>query len=43
MSLLKRKLILKIFQMLMLKKFWNWMENYPKKLFNYKSADDIFY
>ncbi|SIW06178.1 conserved hypothetical protein [Mucispirillum schaedleri ASF457] len=43
MSLLKRKLILNIFQLLILKKFGDWMNNYPRKLFNYKSANDIFY
>ena len=43
MSLLKRKLILKTFQLLILKKFGDWINNYPRKLFNYKSANDIFY
>ena len=42
-NLLKRKLILKIFLVVILKKIQDWINNYPRKLFNYKSANDIFY
>ena len=47
-SLLKRKLILKLFLVVILKKYKTGLiiileNNYPRKLFNYKSAKDIFY
>ncbi len=42
-SLLKGNLILKTFLLLILRKFGDWTNNYPRKLFNYKLANDIFY
>lgn len=33
---------LKIFKILILRKFGDLMNNYPRKFFNYKSANDVF-
>ena len=34
---------IKNFSVAYIKKIQDWINNYPRKLFNYKSANDIFY
>ncbi len=40
---IKKKTDIKNFSIAYNKKIQDWMNNYPRKLFNYKSANDIFY
>ena len=40
---IKKKTDIKTFSSSYIKKIQDWINNYPKKLFNYKSAKDIFY
>ena len=39
-NLLKNQTDIKNFSAAYIKKFGDWINNYPRKLFNYKSADD---
>ena len=40
---IKKKTDIKNFSSSYIKKIQDWINNYPRKLFNYKSAKDIFY
>lgn len=40
---IKKKTDIKNFSAAYIEKIQDWMNNYPRKLFNYKSANDIFY
>ncbi len=40
---IKKKTDIKNFSIAYNKKIQDWMNNYPRKLFNYKLANDIFY
>ena len=40
---IKKKTDIKNFSVAYIKKIQDWINNYPRKLFNYKSANDIFY
>ena len=40
---IKKKADIKNFSVAYIKKIQDWINNYPRKLFNYKSANDIFY
>lgn len=40
---IKKKTDIKKFSVAYIKKIQDWINNYPRKLFNYKSAKDIFY
>ncbi len=40
---IKKKTDIKTFSSSYIKKIQDWINNYPRKLFNYKSANDIFY
>ena len=40
---IKKKTDIKNFSVAYIKKIQDWINNYPRKLFNYKSAKDIFY
>ena len=40
---IKKKTDIKNFSSSYIKKIQDWINNYPRKLFNYKSANDIFY
>ena len=40
---IKKKTDIKHFSVAYIKKIQDWINNYPRKLFNYKSAKDIFY
>ena len=40
---IKKKTDIKNFSNSYIKKIQDWINNYPRKLFNYKSANDIFY
>ena len=40
---IKKKADIKNFSSSYIKKIQDWINNYPRKLFNYKSANDIFY
>lgn len=40
---IKKKTDIKKFSVAYIKKIQDWINNYPRKLFNYKSANDIFY
>ena len=39
---IKKKTDIKNFSVAYIKKIQDWINNYPRKLFNYKSANDIF-